>query len=124
MVNLLYAQINQKMKKGSLRHLLEEHPSGYSLDQAFYIDPHIFNFEWAHIWKKYWLFAGTTAEIPKPGDYFTYAAGRDSLIVIRGDKGEAFAHYNTCRHRGSLICLAERGNTPKLMCPYHQWVYD
>jgi Rieske 2Fe-2S family protein len=23
-----------------------------------------------------------------------------------------------------LICLAERGNTPKLMCPYHQWVYD
>jgi Rieske 2Fe-2S family protein len=23
-----------------------------------------------------------------------------------------------------LICLEEKGNTPKLICPYHQWVYD
>ena len=34
------------------------------------------------------------------------------------------AHYNTCRHRGSLICLEEKGNAPKLICPYHQWVYE
>ncbi|RYG29360.1 MAG: aromatic ring-hydroxylating dioxygenase subunit alpha, partial [Chitinophagaceae bacterium] len=45
-------------------------------------------------------------------------------IVIRGNKGEVYAHYNTCRHRGSLICLEEKGRAPKLVCPYHQWVYD
>ncbi len=108
----------------NLRHLVEGHASGFSLEQPFYLDQDIFNLEWEHIWKKYWLFVCTTAEISRPGDYFTYTAGNDSIIIIRGDQGEVFAHYNTCRHRGSLICLTERGNAPKLMCPYHQWVYD
>ena len=103
--------------------LIGQHKPGYSLAQPFYTDTDIFSLEWQHIWKKYWLFVGTTAEIPKPGDYFTYTASNDCIIIIRGDKGEVFAHYNTCRHRGSLICLEEKGHTPKLMCPYHQWVY-
>lgn len=108
----------------NLDSLLKHHTAGSSLEQAFYTDPEIFNFEWQHIWKKYWLFAGTTAEIPKPGDYFTYSLQKDSIIIIRGNNGEVYAHYNTCRHRGSLICLDDKGNAPKLICPYHQWVYD
>ncbi|HEX6227084.1 MAG TPA: aromatic ring-hydroxylating dioxygenase subunit alpha [Chryseolinea sp.] len=104
--------------------LLAKHKQGWGLDQAFYTNGEIFDFEWETIWKKYWLFVGTTAEIPRPGDYFTYKANKDSIIIIRGDKGEVHAHYNTCRHRGSLICLEEKGNVPKLMCPYHQWVYN
>jgi len=108
----------------NLEDLLGKYTSGWSLERPFYTDPGIFDLEWAHIWKKYWLFAGVTAEIPKAGDYFTYTAGKDSIIIIRGTNGEVYAHYNTCRHRGSLICLEERGNAPKLICPYHQWVYD
>ena len=103
---------------------LDQQKPGFSLSQPFYTHQQIFDLEWQHIWKKYWLFAGTTAEIPKPGDYFTFGAQNDSIIIIRGNQGEVFAHYNTCRHRGSLICLEEKGNAPKLMCPYHQWVYD
>jgi len=104
--------------------LLDTYQSGYSLPQGFYTDERVFALDWQHIWKKYWLFAGTTAEIPQPGNYFTYQAGSDSVIIIRGDKGEVYAHYNTCRHRGSVICLEEQGHAPKLMCPYHQWVYN
>ena len=104
--------------------LLERYRPGWGLEQQFYTDPGIFDLEWKHIWKKYWLFAGTTAEIPKPGDYFVYTANNDSFIIIKGNDGEVYAHYNTCRHRGSLICLEEKGNAPKLICPYHQWVYD
>src|SRR5688572_9057311 len=104
--------------------LLEQYRSGWSLEQPFYTDQQIFELEWEYIWKKYWLFAGTTAAIPKAGDYFTYTAYKDSIIIIRGNNGEVHAHYNTCRHRGSLICLEEKGNAPKLVCPYHQWVYD
>ena len=104
--------------------LLERYRPGWSLEQQFYTDPGIFDLEWKYIWKKYWLFAGTTAEIPKPGDYFVYTANNDSIIIIKGNDGEVYAHYNTCRHRGSLICLEEKGNAPKLICPYHQWVYD
>jgi len=113
-----------KTEKNSLEALLDRYQRGYSLEQPFYTDPTIFELEWEFIWKKYWLFAGTTAEIPKPGNFFTFKAGKDSVIIIRGNTGEVFAHYNTCRHRGSLICLEERGHAPKLICPYHQWVYD
>ena len=85
-------------EKSNSEQLLERYRSGWSLEQAFYTDPKIFDLEWEHIWKKYWLFAGTTAEIPKAGDYFTYAANDDSIIIIRGSKGEVYGHYNTCRH--------------------------
>ena len=112
------------MKSNKLQKLLDNHQHGWSLEQPFYLDQDVFNAELETIWKKFWLFAGTVAEIPKPGDYFLYKVQNDSIIIIRGNKGEVFAHYNTCRHRGSLICLEERGRAPKLVCPYHQWVYD
>ena len=112
------------MKSNKLQKLLDRHQHGWTLEQPFYLDNDIFNAELEAIWKKYWLFAGTIADIPKPGDYFLYKVHNDSIIIIRGNKGEVFAHYNTCRHRGSLICLEEKGRAPKLVCPYHQWVYD
>ena len=111
-------------EKNTLENLLDNYRSGYSLEQPFYTDTSVFEQEWEYIWKKYWLFAGTTAEIPKPGDFFTYKLGNDSIIIIRGSGGEVYAHHNTCRHRGSLICLEDRGHAAKLVCPYHQWVYD
>jgi Rieske 2Fe-2S family protein len=103
------------MNSINLEYLLERHNQGWSLEQAFYTNQQVFDSEWENIWKKYWLFAGTTAEIPRPGDYFTYAAQKDSIVIIRGNKGEVYAHHNTCRHRGSLICLEEKGNAPKLV---------
>lgn len=104
--------------------LLARHQQGFSLEQGFYTDPAIFELEQQYIWKKFWLFAGTTAEIPKAGDYFVYRIQNDSIIIIRSNNGEVYAHHNTCRHRGSAICLEEQGNAPKLICPYHQWVFD
>ena len=104
--------------------LLERQRPGWSLEQSFYLDQAVFDVEWKHIWQRYWLFAGTTAEIPNPGDFFTYQANNDSIIIIRGDHGEVYAHFNTCRHRGSIICLEEKGTVRKLMCPYHQWIYN
>jgi phenylpropionate dioxygenase-like ring-hydroxylating dioxygenase large terminal subunit len=106
-----------------LQQLLEKYSSGYTLEQDFYLDQSIFDIEFNKIWKSYWLFVGTTAEIPKSGDYITYQVGNESVIIIR-DGNDFFAHYNTCRHRGSLICLEKKGNAPKLLCPYHQWVYN
>lgn len=108
----------------NIARLLDQQKPGFSLQQPFYTAPEIFELELQHIWKKYWLFAGTTADIPKPGDYFTYQVHNDSIIIIRGNNGEVYAHYNTCRHRGSVICPEEKGHAPKLICPYHQWVFD
>ncbi len=107
-----------------LQTLIARYRSGYSLEQPFYTDPVIFEQEWEKIWKRQWLFAGQLASIPNAGDYFLYNLQKDSVIIIRGKEGKVYAHHNTCRHRGSLICLEEKGNAPKLVCPYHQWVFE
>ena len=45
--------------------------------------------------------------------------------MLRDDRGDVRAFFNTCRHRGSKICLEEHGQFRKyLVCPYHQWTYD
>jgi phenylpropionate dioxygenase-like ring-hydroxylating dioxygenase large terminal subunit len=108
----------------SVEGLLEQYKSGWSLEQPFYTSEEVFEAEWKYIFQKHWLFAGNTAQIPRAGDYFLYHLQNDSIIIIRGTKGEVYAHYNTCRHRGSAICSGDAGHAVKLICPYHQWVYD
>ena len=113
-----------KDEKLSVADLLEQYRSGWSLEQAFYTNEEVFDAEWKHIFQKHWLYAGNTAQIPKEGDYFLYHLQNDSIIIIRGNDNEVSALYNTCRHRGSAICLNDAGHVAKLICPYHQWVYD
>ncbi len=108
----------------NVRELINNYKSGYSLEQSFYTSKEVFDAEWECIFKKHWLFAGNMAQIPKPGDYFLYHLQNDTVIIIRGNNGEVFAHYNTCTHRGSAICLEDKGHAAKLICPYHQWVFD
>src|ERR1051325_987647 len=97
---------------------------GWSLPGAFYSDEAIYRADLERIWRKGWLFAGHSCEIPKPGDYFTLQVDTDSLIIIRGKDERIRGFHNVCRHRGSLICTEPGGNARKLVCPYHQWTYD
>src|SRR5438067_3419040 len=112
-----------KCEHSGLENLLEQYRSGWSLDQPFYTNEEVFEAEWEHIFQKSWLFAGNSAQIPKPGDYFLFHLRNDSIVIIRDNEGEVHALYNTCRHRGSAICSSDTGHVAKLVCPYHQWVY-
>ncbi len=104
--------------------LLKRYQSGYSLEQPFYTSNEVLTAEWESIWKKHWIYAGNTAQLKKSGDYFLYKINHDEIIIIKGNNDEIHAHYNTCTHRGSAICLEEKGHAAKLICPYHQWVFD
>jgi len=103
--------------------LASECRPGWSLPGRFYSDETIYRADVDRIWRRGWLFAGHTCEIPKPGDYFTLTVDTDSLIVIRGEDGIIRGMHNVCRHRGSLICTEQAGHAKKLVCPYHQWTY-
>jgi Rieske 2Fe-2S family protein len=107
-----------------MQSLLDQYKKGWSLQRDFYTSPEVLEQEVAHIWKQNWLFAGFSCEIPEAGDYFTYTVLDQSVIIIRNDDGKIYAHHNSCRHRGSAICLEERGHEEKLKCPYHNWVYE
>lgn len=76
------------------------------------------------IWRKEWLFAGHSSQVPNPGDYFTLNVGSDPLIIVRSKEGTVQAFHNVCRHRGSLICRESHGHLNRFVCPYHQWTYS
>jgi len=73
------------MKASTLAHLIETHRPGHSLEQVFYTDLGVFVAEWEYIWKRYWLFTRTTAEIPKPRDYF-FGLLTDRVEINSGEK--------------------------------------
>lgn len=96
----------------------------WSLDQPFYVDPDFFQLEMELFFRRQWIFAAMTCEVPKAGDWVRIDLGPDSIIIVRGPDGALNGYHNTCRHRGARICRTERGHANRLICPYHQWSYD
>ncbi|UWS00731.1 aromatic ring-hydroxylating oxygenase subunit alpha [Phaeobacter inhibens] len=96
----------------------------YSLEQAFYNDPGVFDLDMREVFYREWLFAIPACELPKSGSFVTHQVGAYNVIIVRGVDGLVRAFHNACRHRGSVVCKAKKGNTPKLVCPYHQWTYE
>ena len=103
---------------------LAQDRKGYTLPQQLYVGEDTFGFDTEVMLKSVWLYACTVAHVKRPGDYFLFTVGANSVIIVRGRDGEVRAFYNSCRHRGARICGEQRGHAPRLMCPYHQWTYN
>jgi glycine betaine catabolism A len=103
--------------------LLAQDRPGHTLPSALYVGEDAFAFDTQVMLKSVWLYACTVAHVKNPGDYFLFELAHNSIIIVRGRDGEVRAFWNSCRHRGARICEAQRGRSPRLMCPYHQWTY-
>jgi Rieske 2Fe-2S family protein len=97
---------------------------GHTLPRDFYCEPEVYKLDLESIFYRDWLFVGHDCELEKPGDYLTLQIGDYPIIVVRARDGEIRAFHNSCRHRGSRICSAEKGSAVRLVCPYHNWSYD
>lgn len=104
--------------------MLQTRERTYSLPQPFYTDERLFQIDMQEIFHKEWLIAGMTCEIPAKGNYITLQIGKNPIIVIRGAEGKVHAFHNVCRHRGSRLCVSDKGKVAKLVCHYHQWTYE
>jgi len=104
-------------------HLLASVRPGFSLPQGFYLDPTVFARD-LDLLAAHWTFAGHVSELREPGDWVTIELDPESAIVVRGEDGELRAFANVCRHRGSRVCIAARGRSAFLTCPYHAWSYE
>jgi phenylpropionate dioxygenase-like ring-hydroxylating dioxygenase large terminal subunit len=74
------------------------------------------------------LILGMTADLPKPGDFFTNDFTGRPILVVRGKDGKVNAFLNVCRHRGAKLVTAdlEQGCAragASFTCPYHGWAY-
>jgi phenylpropionate dioxygenase-like ring-hydroxylating dioxygenase large terminal subunit len=90
---------------------------------AVFNDPEIHALEQERIFSRCWVFIGHESEVPQPGDYCVRRIGKDPFIFVRDEDGVIRVLFNGCRHRGSIICRADAGNTSHFRCPYHAWTY-
>ena len=70
-----------------------------------------------------WSFLCLEAELPGRNTYRTSGLGTMPVVVTRDDD-RLNAFENRCAHRGSLLCLDERGEAGGITCVYHNWTYD
>ena len=104
--------------------VLASRAPGYSLPQALYNDAAFFELDLLEIFARRWLFVGAECEVARPGQFFTVTVGKTPIVVVRDRAGTIRAFFNTCRHRGAVVCREHRGQAASLVCPYHNWTYD
>ncbi len=104
--------------------LIRQYRPGGPLERAFYTAADVFRADLDRIWRRHWLYAGHTCQVPKPGDWITWSIGADQVLIVRGRDGAVRAFHNVCRHRGARLCNAAAGNSASIVCPYHAWTYD
>src|SRR5262245_62940358 len=93
---------------------------GRTLPRAFFSDEEVYQADLNTVWRRGWLFAGHSCEIPKPGDYFTLEVGSDPVVITRADAGAINAFHTVCRHRGPLVCTESAAPVTRLVCPIHR----
>ena len=97
-----------------------------SLPASWYFDQQQYQLELESIFYKHWIYLCHASTLVTPKAFRRFTIGNQEIFLIRGEDNILRGFYNTCRHRGSLICQEQQGVfTKKLMlCPYHQWAYS
>ena len=108
--------------RSHLEDALDRYRPGWSLEQFFYTNEELFEYERRTWLARQWYLMGHTSEVPKTGNYIVRELLGESLIIVRAAHGAIHGFFNVCRHRGSRICR-EDGSTTVFTCPYHAWSY-
>ena len=95
----------------------------FRVDRAAFTDEALFRRERETIFSTCWLYLGHASELPHANDFITRSIAGRPIIVVRDEAGTIHAHLNACRHRGTQVCPATRGNQARFQCPYHGWTY-
>ena len=104
--------------------VVEDIPAGtFRVHRNALIDEAVFQGEMRSIFDRCWLYVGHESEIREPGDFRARDVGNRPLVFWHGHDGIKRVFYNSCRHRGALVCRVPEGNTRTMNCFYHAWTY-
>jgi p-cumate 2,3-dioxygenase alpha subunit len=95
----------------------------FLLDRSVHVSEEVLRQEMSKIFAKCWIYVGHGSELKKPGDFQTRKVAGRPVIFARDQKGQVRCFFNTCRHRGSIVCTEREGNARRFMCVYHGWIY-
>ena len=92
-------------------------------ERYFSLDFHKLEIE--NVWKKVWQFTCREEDIPLPGDYYVYDIVDQSVLIVRTEKGDIKAYYNSCLHRGTQLKPSNSCGFSKILkCPFHGWSWS
>ncbi|MEM0942794.1 MAG: ring-hydroxylating oxygenase subunit alpha [Pseudomonadota bacterium] len=94
-----------------------------SLAAEAYTDPRWYAFEKKAIFARTWQWVCHEEKLRTPGSFVTVEIAGRPIAVVRDRAGELRAFYNVCKHRAHELLRGE-GQTTRILCPYHAWVYD
>jgi p-cumate 2,3-dioxygenase subunit alpha len=95
----------------------------FKVSRKAFVDPEVFEAEYAAIFDKCWLYLGHESELAKPHDYLTRIVARRNILFTRDKAGAYRAFMNTCPHRGATVCRERHGRAKSFTCMYHGWVF-
>ncbi|HUF86963.1 MAG TPA: aromatic ring-hydroxylating dioxygenase subunit alpha [Thermohalobaculum sp.] len=97
-----------------------------ALPAAWYRDPAHHARELDAIWRRSWLYLCRAETLAGPRAFRSFSVAGQEILLVRGEDGALRGYFNTCRHRGSMLCTATAGRLERglIVCPYHQWAYD
>ena len=106
-----------------IRHGYDPDPRrSLSLKADAYTDNAWFEADRQAILAKHWQWVCHVEKLRAPGDYVTADIAGQPIVITRAGDGLLRAFYNVCKHRAHML-LTGAGNTSRIMCPYHAWVY-
>src|SRR5262245_62335599 len=95
----------------------------FLLDREVLVSDEILRQEMAQIFGRCWFYVGHAPELKKPGDFRSRKVAGRPVIFVRDQKGAFHCLFNTCRHRGAIVCTQREGTARRFMCIYHGWTY-
>ncbi|EAU40807.1 putative dyoxygenase (alpha subunit) oxidoreductase protein [Fulvimarina pelagi HTCC2506] len=110
--------------KDEVSALLRARQTGHSLPAGLYTRPEAYEADLDVIFHRHWIAVAVEADVPEEGDVYGVDIGRSSIVILRDDAGTVRAFHNVCSHRGAKLVDAGHSTIGKLVCPYHQWIYE
>jgi p-cumate 2,3-dioxygenase subunit alpha len=95
----------------------------FLLDREVLVSEDILRQEMTQIFGRCWIYVGHASELNAPGDFRSRKVAGRPVIFCRDQKGAFHCLFNTCRHRGAMVCTQSEGNARRFMCIYHGWTY-
>lgn len=98
--------------------------SEFKIHRSVFTDPEVMKIEMEKIFGTCWLYLGHESELSEPGRFVTRQVGGRDLIFNRDAEGNIHSFYNSCMHRGALVCREREGKANAFQCFYHAWTYN
>lgn len=116
--------MNETVKDLIASSVVEDPSKGdYKVNRRVFTDEEIFDMEMSQIFEGNWIYAAHESQLPNKNSYYTFFAGRRSVLLTRDNEGELHAFINACSHRGATLCRNKKGTQPTFVCSFHGWSF-